>query len=495
MTIGKKLLTATGAMTALLLALAWVSLSSVGGLSALLDTAVTKTARKMEMVGEIELAVADLRAAQRGVILFSMMKNRDLAQKGDELFRGSAEKVRKLGEELSPALVTAGGKEALSGIERGLANWMPKYQEIFQKSMAGQYDDGLSKVVEETVSDYGELLKRTSELRRQFNGVRQAEMEAAAGAQSRSRLVCWTMILLSIAMGAVVVIIVRRINRDLREVARSVTQGAEQVASASSHISAASQSLAQGASEQAASLEETSASTEEISAMARRNTENSRMATENMSAMAREIEDADRLLAQMVVSMKEINQSSDSIAKVIKVIDEIAFQTNLLALNAAVEAARAGSAGMGFAVVADEVRNLAQRCAQSARDTASLIQESIARANDGKGKLDQVAAAFRAITDGASSVRTLVEEVNQGSQEQSKGVGQTAGAILQMQNVTQQIAANAEEGAAAGEQLSAQAATLNATVEQLQIMLEGRAAGASAPPARSGATASSRNIW
>src|SRR5439155_10694337 len=103
-------------------------------------------------------------------------------------------------------------------------------------------------------------------------------------------------------------------------------------------------------------------------------------------------------LDSMVEKMKEIDGSSQKIARIIKVIDEIAFQTNILALNAAVEAARAGEAGLGFAVVADEVRNLAQRCAQAARDTASLIEESVVRSNDGKVKLDQVAEGIRAIT-------------------------------------------------------------------------------------------------
>jgi methyl-accepting chemotaxis protein/methyl-accepting chemotaxis protein-1 (serine sensor receptor) len=175
----------------------------------------------------------------------------------------------------------------------------------------------------------------------------------------------------------------------------------------------------------------------------------------------------------MVVAMNGIGDSSNKIAKIIKVIDEIAFQTNILALNAAVEAARAGEAGMGFAVVADEVRNLAQRCAQAAKDTAALIEESIAKSNDGKTKVDQVAVAIRTITEESAKVKTLVDEVNLGSQEQARGIEQIGKAIAQMEQVTQKNAANAEESAAAAEELNAQSETLKDVVERLTAMLGG----------------------
>jgi methyl-accepting chemotaxis protein len=173
--------------------------------------------------------------------------------------------------------------------------------------------------------------------------------------------------------------------------------------------------------------------------------------------------------------MKEINGSSDRISKIIRVIDEIAFQTNILALNAAVEAARAGEAGMGFAVVADEVRNLAQRCAQAARDTAALIEESIAKTTEGSIRLDQVTEAIGFITTTATKVRTLVDEVNLGSKEQSHGIEQVARAVSQMEQVTQRTAASAEEGASAGEQLTAQSHALRTLVERLGTMVGGDA--------------------
>jgi methyl-accepting chemotaxis protein/methyl-accepting chemotaxis protein-1 (serine sensor receptor) len=250
------------------------------------------------------------------------------------------------------------------------------------------------------------------------------------------------------------------------------------VASASSQVSSSSQSLAQGASEQAASLQETSASSEQINSMARKNAENSRAAADTVTRSEQRFAEANRSLDQMQSAMNEINASSDKISKIIKVIDEIAFQTNILALNAAVEAARAGEAGMGFAVVADEVRNLAQRCAQAAKDTATLIEDSIGKSSDGKAKVTQVAEAIRGVTEEAGKIKTLVEEVNLGSQEQARGIEQVAKAVTQMEQVTQKAAANAEESASAGEELSAQAETMRGIVRQLMSMVGGGGATA-----------------
>jgi methyl-accepting chemotaxis protein/methyl-accepting chemotaxis protein-1 (serine sensor receptor) len=180
----------------------------------------------------------------------------------------------------------------------------------------------------------------------------------------------------------------------------------------------------------------------------------------------------------MVSAMDGINASSQKISKIIKVIDEIAFQTNILALNAAVEAARAGDAGMGFAVVADEVRNLAQRCAQAAKDTADLIEESIQRSDGGRVKVAQVVASIQTIAGEASSCKVLIDEINLGSVEQSRGIDQISRAITQMEQVTQSSAANAEESAAAAEQLNAQAEAMKDVVERLKAMVDGDSAPA-----------------
>lgn len=284
--------------------------------------------------------------------------------------------------------------------------------------------------------------------------------------------VTWAVFILALVTGvAATYFIVRGINAALHESAERIKVSAAEVSSASSQVASASESVAQGASEQAASLEETSASGQQISAMTQRNAENSRTAATLMAEVDGRVNLANKKLEQMVSSMGEITNSSERIAKIIKVIDEIAFQTNILALNAAVEAARAGEAGLGFAVVADEVRNLAQRCAQAAKDTTSLIEESVQNARSGESHLDEVAVVIRDITESAVKVKTLVDEVSHGGVEQARGIEQVSRALVQMESTTQQTAAAAEESASASQQLKAQASSMETIVLSLESLV------------------------
>jgi methyl-accepting chemotaxis protein len=238
-----------------------------------------------------------------------------------------------------------------------------------------------------------------------------------------------------------------------------MTDGVNQVNDAAGQVSSASQQLAEGASEQASSLEQTSAALEQLAAMTRTNAANAKEANELTAATEKAAGQGDQ-------TMTAINESSDQISKIIKVIEEIAFQTNLLALNAAVEAARAGEHGKGFAVVADEVRNLAQRSAQAAKEITDLIEKSVNRSREG-------AEAITAIVDAVGKVTELVSGIAQASDEQSQGVDQVNTAVSQMDRVTQQNASGAEESASAAEQLNAQAQATNALVGELIVLVKG----------------------
>ncbi len=278
---------------------------------------------------------------------------------------------------------------------------------------------------------------------------------------------------------AVAVVIITGINRILRNLAHSLGAGSTEVATATAEVASASQILAEGASEQAASLEETSASLEEITSMTKRNADNA----ESAKALAGQTRTAaDRGSGDMTLmtgAMDAIKVSSDNIAKIIRTIDEIAFQTNILALNAAVEAARAGEAGLGFAVVAEEVRALAQRSAQAARETATKIEDSIEKSRQGVHISAKVSSSLTEILDKARKVDDLIAEIATSSREQSQGIGQICIAVTQMDKVTQNTAATAEESASAAEELSAQAENMKESVHQLLCLVGEAAAGPS----------------
>jgi methyl-accepting chemotaxis protein len=265
----------------------------------------------------------------------------------------------------------------------------------------------------------------------------------------------------------------RSIARPIHEVAESLNLGSDQVAAASSQVAAASQSLAQGASEQAAGLEETGASCEEMSGMTKRNAD-SADAAKALAAETRTAADAGAAdMRELSGAMSELKLAGASVAKIVKTIDEIAFQTNILALNAAVEAARAGEAGSGFAVVAEEVRRLAQRSAQAAKETAETIETTIEKSARGYEVSLKVAAALEGIVTRIRKVDELVAEISGASGEQHQGVGQINDAMRQMDKVTQDNAANAEEAASAAEELNAQAASVKEAVAQLLRLVDG----------------------
>jgi methyl-accepting chemotaxis protein/methyl-accepting chemotaxis protein-1 (serine sensor receptor) len=205
--------------------------------------------------------------------------------------------------------------------------------------------------------------------------------------------------------------------------------------------------------------------------MAQRNTETCRQTATIVSHSQQGIERTNQSLRELVDAMDGISSSSAKIGTIIKVIDAIAFQTNILALNAAVEAARAGEAGLSFAVVADEVRNLAQRCAQAARDTAPLIEESLQYSKGGRSKVDQVAEAVRQMTSKSSQIMQRVDEISVASIEQSRGFDLISHSISKMEQSTQASAATAEQGSAASRELANYSYALTEVVACLAVMV------------------------
>jgi methyl-accepting chemotaxis protein len=302
-----------------------------------------------------------------------------------------------------------------------------------------------------------------------FNASNAAAIAAdvAASSDHTTTMTIWGGIvagLIGIGIGAYMVADIKRVVSVITE---QLSSGADQTSAAAGQVSTASKSLAEGASEQAASLEETSASLEEISSMTQRNAESAGKAKTLSNQTRQAAESGAASMDEMKQAMDAIKASSASIAKIVKTIDEIAFQTNILALNAAVEAARAGEAGAGFAVVADEVRSLAQRSAQSAKETAVKIEDSVSRSDRAVRISSKVAQSFEEIVAKARGVDELVAEIATGSNEQSQGIAQVAVAVSKMDRVTQSNATCAEQSAAASAELNAQSDSMRDSVASL----------------------------
>ncbi len=472
-TMGRKLYMSFGGALLLALLVGAVAIWFIGSFASSMDEAVNVEARKQYLAARMDVSESDLTSAERGILLRAMCRdsgavtelNRDFEASYAQ-WEGSFEKLRALTD-------SSEGRDHLDQIHSAYEALGEQHRHFLQLIAAGQTDAAYVFYSQTELPGLLHVADLLGNLERQQGEAIAGAVGRAYGKVQLGRWVTALIMLLALVVVAVITVMAVRMNRYLCTAVAELSEGARQVAGEARQISSSSQSLAQGASEQAASLEETSASSEEINSMARKNAENSQIANALVTQSQQRYAETDAALESMVAAMADIKSSNDKVARIIKVIDEIAFQTNILALNAAVEAARAGEAGMGFAVVADEVRNLAQRCAQAAKDTAVLIEESIVKSNDGQSKVDQVAVAIRAITEESAKVKTLVDEVSLGSAEQTRGIEQIAKALTQMEQVTQQSAASSEQSAAAAEELTAQASMLLQVVRQLGAMVGG----------------------
>ncbi|MBP1205321.1 methyl-accepting chemotaxis protein [Duganella sp. 1411] len=277
---------------------------------------------------------------------------------------------------------------------------------------------------------------------------------------------------------------IQSMRDSLADIVRQVRGGADSIVTAATEIASGNQDLSSRTEQQAGSLEETASSMEELTATVKQNTENARQA----NTMARSASDiaveGGAVVANVVNTMAEINDSARKVVDIISVIDGIAFQTNILALNAAVEAARAGEQGRGFAVVASEVRTLAHRSASAAKEIKLLIDDSVGKVGTGTQLVGEAGATMERIVGAVKSVTDIMGQISLASQEQEAGIAQINHAIAEMDTVTQQNAALVEEAAAAAEAQQDQAQQLSQLVGVFKLAPAQHKAPAARPDAK-----------
>jgi len=265
----------------------------------------------------------------------------------------------------------------------------------------------------------------------------------------------------------------------LRSLVGQVRESSESIEVASSEVASGNTDLSQRTELAASHLQRTASSMDSLTDTVRQSNDSAHTANQLASSAAAVAARGGQVVAQVVSTMEDINNSSKKIADIIGVIDGIAFQTNILALNAAVEAARAGEQGRGFAVVAGEVRSLAQRSAEAAKEIKALIGASVDRVESGSRLVNDAGTTMTEIVASVQRVTDIIGEISAASTEQSQGIVEVKGAIGEVDQMTQQNAALVEQSAAAAESLKEQAIKLASVVSTFRLA-EGDA-GARAP--------------
>ncbi len=262
---------------------------------------------------------------------------------------------------------------------------------------------------------------------------------------------------------------IRAITESLSDAMSQIHVSSEQVSSGSEQVSSGAQALSQGATEQASSVEELAATINEVSEQLKGTASYAQNASSLANTAGESMAVCNAQMDEMIHAMGEIDTSSSEISKIIKTIEDIAFQTNILALNAAVEAARAGEAGKGFAVVADEVRNLASKSAEASKNTATLIENSVAAVGKGTSLANATAATLLDVVQNAKEVAENVSKIANAANEQAIAIAQITQGIDQISSVVQTNSATAEESAASSEELSGQAQILKSLVGRFTL--------------------------
>ena len=474
MTMGRKLASGFGVILVMLVFMAILGIYRMTVIHNDLRQIVDDRYRKVVVSNDVIDQVNTIAVAVRNI---AISKDSSFIQKEKERIGAARTQYRKVMDELKVTVVRTEGKAHLAEIEKAIAELKPFNDKIIEFGRSMKTEEIGKLFTEQLEPGQAKLLAAIGAMIRYQEKRMDLVVQEASEAYKSALIFSIVISIIAIILGVFIAYILNRgITKPINRIIDLLTESADLVSSAAGQVSGTSQSLAEGTQGQASAIEETSATLEEMSSMTKANADNASEADVIIGGTKQDVEEAVKILKSLIASMNEISRASEDTEKIVKTIDEISFQTNLLALNAAVEAARAGEAGAGFAVVADEVRNLAMRAAEAAKTTEALIEGTVQKIHAGKDLLNKTEEAFGKVAEDSDKIGQLVGEITAASKEQAMGIGQLNMAVSEVDKVTQQNAAKAEESASVSEEMQAQALQMKAQVNKLITLVGGRSA-------------------